>query len=188
MISFPFNEDLVLENERVLLRPLKATDHALLLPFSENEPELWEYALVPARNAEELTNYIEQALQGRKTQTAYPFLIIDKQNGKIAGSTRFYAINSKDACISIGFTWIGKQFQRTGLNRSMKALMLNYIFQTLQFERLEFRADAQNLKSIAAIKSLGAQMEGILRSNCYKPDGSRRDSAVLSILRSEFLD
>jgi len=186
MKQFPFDQNIHLENERVLLRPLESSDHPLLLPFSENEPELWEFALVPARNAEELTFYIEHALQGRKDRSAYPFLIIDKKEGKVAGSTRFYAINEKESYISIGFTWIGKAFQGTGLNRSMKSLMLDYTFNVLKTERLEFRADAQNKKSIGAIESIGAKLEGILRSNCYKPDGGRRDSAVLSILRKEF--
>lgn len=186
MKQFPFDQNIQLENERVLLRPLESSDHPLLLTFSENEPELWEFALVTARNTEELTFYIDHALQGRKDRSAYPFLIIDKRVGKVAGSTRFYAINEKESCISIGFTWIGKAFQGTGLNRSMKTLMLDYTFNVLKMERLEFRADAQNKKSIGAIESIGARLEGVLRSNCYKPNGGRRDSAVLSILQEEY--
>jgi RimJ/RimL family protein N-acetyltransferase len=186
MLPFPFENDLTLENERVLLRPLKTEDYDLLLPFSENEPDLWEYSLIPARNPNELEIYLSRALQEKEAKRAYPFLIIDKLSDEAAGTTRYYNINENDSCISIGYTWIGGKFQGTGLNKSMKALMLDFIFNKLKVERLEFRADALNTRSIAAIKTLGAQFEGTLRSNCTKPDGKRRDTAVLSILRSEY--
>jgi RimJ/RimL family protein N-acetyltransferase len=186
MLPFPFENDLILENERVLLRPLKTEDYDLLLPFSKNEPDLWEYSLIPARNPNELKIYLSRALQEKKAKRAYPFLIIDKLSDEAAGTTRYYHINENDSCISIGYTWIGGKFQGTGLNKSMKALMLDFIFNKLKVERLEFRADALNTRSIAAIKTLGAQFEGTLRSNCTKPDGKRRDTAVLSILRSEY--
>ena len=80
----------------------------------------------------------------------------------------------------------GKVFQRTGLNKAVKSLLLQFTFDTLAFERIEFRTDAENKKSIAALKSIGAKEEGILRSNTFKPDGTRRDSFVLSILRAEW--
>ena len=53
-------------------------------------------------------------------------------------------------------------------------------------QRIQFRADAANQKSINAIKSLGCTEEGILRSNLLKSDGTRRDSIILSILRSDW--
>ena len=56
------------------------------------------------------------------------------------------------------------------------------------FERIEFRLDSLNARSMNAIKGLGCTLEGVLRSNSYRPDGSRRDSAVLSILKEEWFD
>jgi RimJ/RimL family protein N-acetyltransferase len=52
--------------------------------------------------------------------------------------------------------------------------------------RVEFRADATNARSIAAMKSIGCVEEGILRQHQPKPDGTRRDSIVLSILKQEW--
>ena len=56
--------------------------------------------------------------------------------------------------------------------------------------RVEFRADNENARSIAAIKASGCKVEGILRSNMPKPEGQpgRRDSIVLSILKEEWLN
>ena len=65
--------------------------------------------------------------------------------------------------------------------------MLEFAFEKLGMERVEFRADNNNAKSIAAMKSIGCNVDGILRSNVTKPDGGRRDSIVLSILKGEWV-
>jgi RimJ/RimL family protein N-acetyltransferase len=62
---------------------------------------------------------------------------------------------------------------------------LSYAFDTLGVDRVEFRADLRNVKSIQAMKQIGCTQEGILRSNCSASNG-RRDSIVLSILKPEW--
>jgi RimJ/RimL family protein N-acetyltransferase len=181
-----FKENLILENDRVLLRPLEESDFHELLKFSTNEPELWTFSLMQATNAKELRNYIDTAIQNRQSELEYPFIVYDKLSGTFAGTTRFYSIQEKDKCLSIGYTWYGKAFQGTGLNKAVKYLLLQFTFETIGYERIEFRTDAENKKSIAALKSIGTTEEGRLRSNGVKPDGSRRDSVVLSILRTEW--
>jgi RimJ/RimL family protein N-acetyltransferase len=184
-MTFDFTSDLILENERVQLRPLNATDETFLLPFSLKEPELWEYSLLSAAGEEKLQNYLKTALELRENKTAYPFLVFDKKTGKVAGSTRFYAMDFYHKSLSIGFTWYGKKFQRTGLNRHCKLLLLTHAFEELNMERVEFRADAKNAKSITAMQAIGCTLEGILRNNCTATTG-RRDSAVLSIIKNEW--
>tara|TARA_R100001369_G_scaffold92866_1_gene140672 strand:+ start:43207 stop:43812 length:606 start_codon:yes stop_codon:yes gene_type:complete len=179
--------ELILENDSVLLRPLKKEDITLLKEFSLNEPELWKYSLTPADGLENLKNYIDLALQEKELKTSYPFIVLDKSTNKIAGSTRYYDYRKSHSTIQIGYTWYGKEFQGTGLNKNCKLLMLQFAFEKLNLERVEFRADATNTKSIAAMKSIGCVEEGILRSNCIAPSG-RRDSIVLSILKKEWLD
>ena len=181
-----FENELILENEIVLLRPLKKEDITLLKEFSLNEPELWKYSLTPADGLENLNNYIALALQEKELKTSYPFIVLDKRSNKIAGSTRYYDYRKSHSTIQIGYTWYGKEFQGTGLNKNCKLLMLQFAFEKLKLERVEFRADATNTKSIAAMKSIGCVEEGILRSNCSAPSG-RRDSIVLSILKDEWV-
>jgi len=184
-MAFNFKKDLILENERVQLRPLTITDHAFLLPFSLKEPDLWTFSLTSAAGEEKLENYLQVALQLKKEETAYPFLVFDKKNQKIAGCTRFYGIDLHHKTLSIGYTWYGKEFQRSGLNRHCKLLLLTHAFEALSMERVEFRADAKNAKSIAAMKGIGCTLEGTLRNNCTAEYG-RRDSVVLSIIKSEW--
>ena len=182
---FNFKNDLILENERVQLRPLSITDHAFLLPFSLKEPDLWTYSLTSAAGEEKLEKYLQSALEQRAVETGYPFLVFDKKNQKIAGCTRFYGMDFNHKTLSIGYTWYGKEFQRTGLNRHCKLLLLTHAFEALKMERVEFRADAKNAKSIAAMQGIGCTLEGTLRNNCTAENG-RRNSVVLSIIKSEW--
>ncbi len=185
MEGFDFEKDYVLENEVVKLTPLKIHDFEKLSVFSLKEPELWQYSLQPANGLENLKKYMDIAFETKIAGTSYPFLVFDKRTNNYAGSTRFYDYQKEHATIQLGYTWYGKQFQGSGLNKQCKFLMLQFAFENLGLERVEFRADAKNDRSIAAMKSIGCKVEGILRNNCSAIKG-RRDSIVLSILKDEW--
>ena len=181
-----FNKEYILENNRVRLTPLKADDFDHLVHFATHEPELWRYSLIQANSVENMKMYIDKALNGRENKNSYAFTVFDKQANQYAGSTRFYDIQIENATLQLGFTWYGKKFQGTGLNKNCKYLLLEFAFDVLKMERVEFRADNENQRSINAMKSIGCVVEGVLRSNTFKPNGERRDSIVLSILKDEW--
>ena len=156
------------------------------MTFSENEPEIWKFSLIQASGKENLKHYIDLALKAKDKEIEYPFVVFDKKSNRFAGSTRFYDIQLQNKTLQLGYTWYGKEFQGTGLNKHCKYLLLEFAFEKMQFERVEFRADANNKKSIAAMKSIGCTVEGILRKNVKKPEGGRRDSIILSILKDEW--
>ena len=187
-IDFNCNNDYILENERVLLRPLEEDDYELLLPFALQEPDLWNYSLVSPAGAAGMQTYILQALNARAEGKEYPFIVYDKNAAQYAGCTRFYDIQLQYQTLQLGYTWYGKAFQRTGLNRHCKYLLLSFAFEDMGMERVEFRADNNNARSIAAMKAIGCTVEGVLRSHMPIYSGTRRDSIVLSILRAEWFD
>lgn len=181
-----FDKDYILENNIVKLTPLQHHDIDNLVHFSIHEPELWTYSLLQANSPEKMKIYIDKAIEGRRHKNTYPFLVFDKRTNQYAGSTRFYDIQVENATLQLGFTWYGKAFQGTGINKNCKLLLLEFAFEVLKMERVEFRADHENIRSINAMKSIGCTVDGVLRSNTYKPDGARRDSIVLSILKDEW--
>ena len=184
-----FTESIVLEDDFVLLRPLQESDVENLLEISINEPETWKYSLVGADGKENLTNYIQSAVKARESKKEFPFIVFDKKSQKYAGSTRFYDINLDFKTLQLGYTWYGSAFRGAGLNKHCKFLLLQFAFETLGFERVEFRADNNNERSIAAMKSIGCKVEGVLRSHMpTSENGIRRDSIVLSILRNEWFE
>lgn len=188
MIADIFSHNIVLENERALLRPIEASDFDNLLPFSLNEPDIWKYGLLTAAGEENLRSYIQLAVNNRNEKKEYTFIVFDKKANAYAGSTRFYDIQQSYLTTQLGFTWYGNDFQRTGLNRHCKLLILSFAFEEWGMERVEFRAHAKNYKSIEAMKAIGCVMEGTLRNHMPTVTGERRDSVVLSILKNEWLN
>ena len=186
MIENISNKNIVLENDRVLLRPLAECDYEHLLPFALNEADLWKYSLISPAGEEGMRNYISTTLQNKAAGIEYPFIVFDKATQQYAGSTRFYDIQQFNKTTQLGYTWYGKSFQRTGLNRNCKQLLFQLAFEEWGMERVELRADANNQPSINAMKAIGCTVEGTLRSNMTIEAGGRRDSIVLSILKDEW--
>lgn len=184
--NFDFDLDYILEDERVKLMPLNCLDAAELAVYVFTEPEIWKYSLVAIHKVEDLQGYIDAAIQSRNDKTAYPFIVFDKQLNKYVGSTRFYDVQLNFETTQLGYTWYSKQVWGTGLNQHCKYLLLQFAFEQMGFKRIEFRADNENKRSIAAMQKMGCTVEGVLRSHLPKPDGSRRDSIVLSITKEEW--
>lgn len=186
MTRFNCQDNYRLENDRVLLRPLEKDDFVNLVPFALYEQHIWDYSLVSAAGEEGMNTYIEKAITDRLSGFSYPFIVFDKARQAFAGSTRFYDIQLTQKNMQLGYTWYGKEFQGTGINLHCKNLLLSFAFDDLGMERMEFRADARNARSIAAMKKIGCIVEGTLRQHYYLEDGSRRNSIILSILKKEW--
>jgi len=184
--QFDFTKDYVLEDERVILRPITISDAEQLVQYVQNEPELWQFSLVAIQKPEDLKGYIETAIQGRNDKNSYPFIVFDKTSNSYVGSTRFYDIQLGFETTQLGYTWYSKKVWGTGLNQHCKYLLLQFAFEKMNFKRVEFRADNNNKRSIAAMQKIGCTVEGVLRSHLPKPDGSRRDSIILSIAKEEW--
>ena len=183
---FDFTEEIILENERVLLRPLQVSDASLLGRYVNEEPDLWQYSLAAITNTKDLEKYIQAAIEARENKTSYAFIVFDKLLNTYVGCTRFYDIQLNFQTTQIGYTWYSKKCWGTKLNENCKFLLLQLAFDQMGFERVEFRADNNNKRSIAAMQKIGCTVEGVLRNHLPKPDGTRRDSIVLSILKEEW--
>ncbi|KIC04073.1 GNAT family N-acetyltransferase [Flavobacterium sp. AJR] len=185
-IKFDYKADYILEDETVLLRPLKADDFKYLLDFSINEPEIWEFNMGGANGEENLLKYIDNAISQREKEKEYPFIIFDKRTNEYVGSTRFYNIVLEMNTIEIGYTWYGKKYQGTGINKNCKYLMFDFVFDKLGIVRIGLGANSKNIRSINAMKGVGCTEEGILRSRSFDQKGNRIDAIILSILRNEW--
>ncbi|MBL1219750.1 GNAT family N-acetyltransferase [Chryseobacterium sp. L7] len=187
-MNLDFTEKYTLENDLVLLRPLELSDFDHLLEYAENEPEIWAFNAGGPGGKENLVKYLDNAIKQRDLKSEYPFIVFDKVSQKYVGSTRFYAIFLNNKTLEIGYTWYGKQYQGTGINKNCKYLLLEFAFEQLGMERVGFRANSLNNRSIAAMKSIGCIEEGILRNFSTDAQGNRMDAIVLSIIRNEWFD
>ncbi len=184
--SFDPQEEYILEDERVLLRPVEEEDWRNFTNLPETSPEIWQYSLMAIQKTEDLKAYFQEAIITRKNGNSYAFIVFDKLTKEWVGCTRFYDIQLKNQSTQLGYTWYKTSVWGSGLNAHCKYLLLQFAFDTMQFERVEFRADNDNKRSIAAMKKIGCTVEGVLRNHMPKPNGGRRDSIILSILKEDW--
>lgn len=179
-------ERITLENDRTLLRPIKETDLKALLYIAESQPDLLQYSPSAFGTKKALKDYIIKANEQREIGLRMPFIIYDKKAQVWAGTTSFGNISNPNHRVEIGWTWIGKKLQRTGLNRNNKFLMLQYAFEVADYKRVEFKTDVRNEQSRTAMEKIGAKEDGTLRSRALLSDGNRRDTIFYSILKEEW--
>jgi RimJ/RimL family protein N-acetyltransferase len=133
-----------------------------------------------------LRTWFEQTRASADATLEVPFATIDLLSGRAIGSSRFMTIAPEHRRLEIGWTWLGRAFQRTGANREAKLLQLTHAFETLGAQRVEFKTHARNVASRTALLGIGATFEGVLRHHTIMPDGSNRDSAFYGVLASEW--
>jgi RimJ/RimL family protein N-acetyltransferase len=184
-MNFSFDKEIILENDSALLRPVNKTDLDNLLAIATKDKDLLQFSPVPIYTKDLLKAYIDKAVDNRRNKNRYTFIVFDKIQNAYAGSTSFLNISNPDDRLEIGATWYGKEFQKTGLNRNCKYLLLQYAFDDVGAERIEFKTDERNSASRKAIENIGGQLEGILRRHTLMYDGFRRNTVCYSILKSE---
>ena len=171
MIDF----DLKLQYADILLRPLQTEDIEYFSALTADK-QMWIYFTNDLSDSAELEKWVNDALIQKENQTRLPFTIIDKKTGNILGSTSFGNISYRDKRIEIGWTWLGKDYHRTGVNDKVKFLMLQYCFENQDFLRVECKTDVLNIPARKAI----------LRSHTLMTNNRRRDTIYYSILKSEW--
>jgi RimJ/RimL family protein N-acetyltransferase len=104
---------------------------------------------------------------------------------RLIGISCFIGIDTDRAVLEIGNTYYRPALRGSGLNRRVKDLMLARAF-GCGFRRVEFRVDARNTRSQAAMAKLGAVREGVIRQDRVTWTGHVRDTVLFSILRDEW--
>ena len=175
----------VLETENVLLRPMKEEDLESFRSLTCDNL-LWIYFTNDLSDTDELESWVKNALAEATGRKRLAFTIIEKNKNAIVGSTSLGNISNTDKRVEIGWTWIGKEFQGTGLNAHVKSLLLKFCFEKNDFKRVECKTDILNVPARIALKRIGMIEEGILRSHTLMSHNRRRDTIYYSILRSEW--
>jgi RimJ/RimL family protein N-acetyltransferase len=179
-------EPVVLEGQHVRLEPLDAS-HKDGLCQAISDGELWKIFVTLVPHPDDIDQFLSNAKSAQERGDGLTFATIDKSdNSKIAGSTRFMKADLANKRVEIGFTFLGKTWQRSSINTEAKLLMLTHAFETLEMNRVELLTDYLNTASRRAILRLGAKEEGILRNHMVMPDGRERDSVLFSIVKNEW--
>lgn len=176
----PVFDPVRLDGRWVRLEPLRWEDLPGLCSSGQDE-SLWTWFPQDHRGPEGMHRFVATALAEQEAGRALAFTCRDARNGAIIGSTRFAALAPEHRRTEIGWTWYAPASQRTPVNTETKFLLLRHAFETLGLIRVEFKTDALNLRSRAALQRIGAIEEGVFRKHLITWSGRIRDSVYFSI-------
>ena len=148
--------------------------------------EIWRLTSVDYSDPQIFYPSFAAALRERELGKTYPFLIRLRGDGRIVGTTRFLEIQPQDRKLEIGVTWMASAFWGSGINLECKLLLLAHCFETLDANRVQFRAKADNARSRRALEKIGAVFEGVMRKDKIEASGKPRDTAFYSIVSEEW--
>jgi len=169
----------------VTLEPL-AAEHADELWRAAQAPEIWEWLAHIGDSREYFDRWMAISLAAMEDGSEGVFATCDRRSGALVGSTRYLSVRPDDRVVEIGWTWLNPGAWGSGANIETKLLMLAHAFDTLNCLRVEFKTDARNTRSRAALEAIPAQFEGILRKHKIMPDVGVRDSAYFSVIDEEW--
>ena len=176
---------LVLSGDNLRLEPL-SQDHAQGLYNRGRSAADWAY--MPRSCFIDLADtrqWIDEALQA---PAQLPFAIVESGKNKAVGSTRYLNIRPEHRSLEIGWSWLGQEWQRTGVNTQVKLLLLSHAFERLGCVRVEFKTDARNARSQRALERMGATREGVLRNHMIVQGDYVRDSVYFSVIDQDWLE
>lgn len=170
----------------VRLEPLSLERHLDPLAAIALDPDLWRWTLNVVSTRDDLRRYLEEALREQAEKRSVPFATIHLASGRVAGCTRFGNIDPRNRRVEIGWTWVGRDFQRTRVNTEAKLLMLEHAFETWGCQRVELKTNVLNQRSRNAMLRIGAKEEGVLRKHALSDRGVPRDTVYYSIIEDEW--
>lgn len=174
-------EPVTLVGTSARLEPL-TVEHVPALASVGVDPELWRWTLAVVHDEEEMRQYVQNALDEQAAGRSLPFAIVDRASNRVVGSSRYGNIDRDHRRVEIGWSWIARPWQRSAINTEAKLLLLRHAFETLGCIRVEFKTDALNEKSRAALGRIGALEEGIFRQHMITASGRLRDTVYFSVI------
>jgi RimJ/RimL family protein N-acetyltransferase len=150
------------------------------------DAEIWRWMPRLVQSPADMRSYVEAALAARETGAEMPFATVERAANRVVGSSRYMAIEPRHRRLEIGNTWLAPEWQHSAVNTEVKLLMLGHAFNVLGALRVEFKTDALNDRSRAALLAIGATEEGILRWHMLTDSGRKRDSVYFSVIEEEW--
>lgn len=179
-----------LEGRLVRLEPL-APAHAPGLAAAAADRAGFEWTTVPTGD-DGAAAYVAALLDEASRDAGWPFAQV-APDGTVLGATRFLTPRWRDDgslfAVEVGGTWLARAARGTGVNDEAKLLLVGHAFDGWGVERVDFKTDARNERSRAALAAIGATFEGVLRAwqpSAAPGESGPRDSAMFSIVRAEW--
>lgn len=166
----------------VELEPIEERHREELAAAAASSPESFRFFPLDLSQPESFAAWFRRALAGGER----PFATRLRASGRLVGSSWLMTHVPEHRRIEIGNTWVVDSQWGAGVNTEAKLLLLEHAFERLGARRVEFKTEAANGRSRAALAALPAQFEGIHRNHMLVRDGENRDSAWYSVIEEEW--
>ena len=171
-----------LTGKQLRLAQLKPEHWADLQTACAADPDIWE--IYPHSMLDAHFQPSVDSMLAHPNRIVFAVIALLEPGEKVVGMTSY--INPDiHGVVEIGGTYIEPSMRGTGFNDAMKTLMIDHAFAS-GFRRIEFRVDTRNQRSAAAVRKLGAQLDGTLRKNVVTWTGYVRDTYVFSLFKDEW--
>jgi RimJ/RimL family protein N-acetyltransferase len=171
----------MLRGDRVVLRPIQASDHERLYELvetievrslSSNDPP------VPLSFEQFKARY-----EAAEEEAAGAWFVVEV-DGEVVGECGLHSIEHYQQRAEVGIS-LGKEYWGRGYGQDAVRTLLGYAFRTLNLEKISLHVIAGDERAVGAYRKAGFVEEGRLRSHLWY-DGTRQDELVMSVLRDDW--
>jgi N-acetyltransferase len=161
-------------------------DHISDLESIALDRRIWQNLPYNITDKHSFDTFIKERLQGNLNGQQVTYVVRNKTNRQVCGSTGFINIDAVNHQLEIGPTWLSPNVWGTKVNIESKYLLLSLCFEKASIMRVEFRTRESNIRSQKAIEKIGGIKEGLLRCHRKNDDGTFRNTIVYSIIKPEW--
>ena len=172
-----------IEGRLVRMEPLTPQHKEEIRAAIDCDPASWSIMLVNPVGAG-FEKYWSASCGAPPTERM-PYAIRRLSDGRVVGTSTYFMASAKHGGVEIGATFLCPDVRASAVNPEAKILMLSHAFDSGAV-RVQFKVDARNERSQAAVAKLGAVKEGVLWRDTRTWTGHIRDTVVFSILDSEW--
>lgn len=173
-------DPVLLETPTVKIRPLSSVSWEKLAEglLYENSFHARNWGI---KTPQDIKKLYKNALKSLENGQGNPIVFLNHAETEVLGMTNFMNVEPTHKMIEIGGTWINQKYQRSSINTETKFSLLQYCFEVLKLNRVEFKIDFENLPSQRAVERLGFNYEGKFARRKINANHETRDYVIYAV-------
>lgn len=180
-ITFNDLVDIHLSNKQINIRRYVEGDFDGL--NAQFDTSIFKWFFTAYNNCKEFT---DEKLSKFHKHESITYVVIDNKLNKIVGTFSLVDMSIKHRYVEVGSIWFGKEYVGSFYNTMTLLLILEYLFEKLHFNRVQWKTDKLNERSQNAAKSLGFIYEGTLRKHIITQNDRNRDTVIFAIINDDW--
>jgi ribosomal-protein-alanine N-acetyltransferase len=177
-------ENLLLRTERLLLRPLRASDAPAIFAIRSNATVMRYHTSPPWTDRELAVSFVARNVAAMQSGEYLSLGLECQDNQSLIGTCCFFDINKQCKRAEIGYELLHDAWGKGFMHEALVAL-LGYGFSSLKFNRVEADIHPDNVNSAKSLERLGFHKEGYLRERWIVGD-EISDSLLYGLLQSDW--